>query len=457
MKKHSGVFCKGRWKGQIFIFLRWVLLILSGWLLYCLIRALAGFISLGTPLYDWQWYVVIILFLIILIIFFSGLLRRRPGSRGTKLGLLLLSLWMVLGYFGFWQKERLLPSRADKIKISYWTGTGIIRAPDRALDDLQTTSGSLYISIGENEFNGEYTPNIVKGLRQLASHEIKVYLAPRASDYVCVPVLDEWMRNVRNTATLVQKERLKNVIGIIGDFEKPCRLPLDYWGLQQETMAPAVKKLEQFKAEMAKNHPSLDLGVTAFWTLYLDGVDGDPDLSILSRCPANFPGSWDFINIMAYSSFFPSPWRAYYMYLVERIMSQRYRNNPPSYLIGLVGSAGPGEPLMGYDDLLRDARISRALSAREVVVYRLDSALTDFGDDFVVRLDSAVNDVPPEFIVDVPFSRPVSLLVYGVLVADSFQDARGWRGLLILVWAIMSGLVIYLTPAERSGRHSPVI
>ncbi len=449
MKKQGRAFGKSHWAGHTFIVLRWVLLILSGWLLYCLMRALADFISLGAPLYDWQWYLVIILFNIIFMILVSGLLRRHPISRGLKPGFLLLSIWMVVGYFGFWWKESLLPSRADKIKISYWTGTGIIRAPEKVLDDLHATSGSLYISIGENEFNGEYTPNLIKGLRRLASHEITVYLAPRASDYVCVPVLDEWIRNVHHTANLVQKEDLKNVTGIIGDFEKPQHLPLDYWGLSRKTVNPAVKKLEHFKSEMAKSHSSLSLGVTAFWTLYLDGIDGDMDLSILSRCPADFPGDWDFRNVMTYSSFFPSSWRAYYMYLVERMMSRRNGGKPLSYLIGLVGSAGPGEPLMGYDDLVQDARISRALCAGEVVVYRLDTALKDFGDDCVGRLDSAVNNTPDEFIVYIPFSRPVSLMVYGVLVADSFLDVRSWKGLLLLVWAILSGFVIYLTVAER--------
>ena len=440
MKKHQGAICKLIPRGHIFIVIRWMLLSLLGWLLYCLTRGLVAFISLGAPFHDWQWYIAVILFLILILARLLGLL---PPSSWIKGGIVLLSIWLVAGYFGFWLKGKLLPAKADKIKISYWAGSGIIRAPDRVLNDLHAASGSLYISIGENEFDGEYTQALVNGLRRLSSHDIMIYLAPRASNYVCVPVLDEWIANVRKTANLVQREDLKNVIGIIGDFEKPYHLPMDYWGLYRETLAPAVKKLENFKAEMKTNHPSLNLGVTAFWTLYLDRVDGDQDLAILSRCPVDPPGGWDFINCMTYSSFFPQSWRAYYMYLVERMINRRYPTRSPSYLIGLVGAAGPGEPLMSFDELLRDARLSRSLGIREVVVYQITPALRDFGDDFVQRLDAAVNDAPPDLIVDVPFARPVSLLFYGVLVADSILDVRGWMVFLIFVWIALSGFLVY--------------
>ena len=54
--------------------------------------------------------------------------------------------------------------------------------------------------------------------------------------------------------------------------------------------------------------PELQIGVTAMWPQYVDVLDGDTDLALLLRSPVNPPGNWDFINLMTYSSYYPSDW-----------------------------------------------------------------------------------------------------------------------------------------------------
>lgn len=61
-----------------------------------------------------------------------------------------------------------------------------------------------------------------------------------------------------------------------------------------------------------------------------------------------------------------------------------------SHLIGLAGTA-PAEPELSYAELVRDARLSRALGVREIVIFLLDTALREFGDDFIRRFNADVN------------------------------------------------------------------
>jgi len=121
---------------------------------------------------------------------------------------------------------------------------------------------------------------------------------------------------------------------------------------------------------------------------------------------------------------------------------QRYKKESPSYLIALVGGAGPGEPLMGYDDLLRDARISRAMKAPEIVVYQLNLALEEFGHDFVRRVSEDVNNIPDDMKIRIDFSRPVSGLVFAVLTADAIMDIRSWKVIFLLLWIVISAFLL---------------
>jgi hypothetical protein len=123
-------------------------------------------------------------------------------------------------------------------------------------------------------------------------------------------------------------------------------------------------------------------------------------------------------------------------------MARRCPDCQRSYLIGIVGYSP--EPLLDFDDLVRDARLSRAMGAQEIVVFYLNGALRDFGDDFVHRLTAAVNGTDPDLTVRVPFSRPASLILYGITFADALLDVRSWKGLLLAAgWMVASGVIVF--------------
>jgi hypothetical protein len=157
------------------------------------------------------------------------------------------------------------------------------------------------------------------------------------------------------------------------------------------------------------------------------------------RSPMDPPGNWDFVNLMTYSSYLPQDWRPYYVYVHERAMARLYSPDRLSHLLGLVGEAMPHEPLLGFDELVRDALISRALGVREIAVFQLNGAIKVFGDDFVRRLNAAVNGIAASEKVSVPFSRPVSLVFYGTLAADGVLDAVQSRSSLLAIWVVISG------------------
>ncbi len=198
--------------------------------------------------------------------------------------------------------------------------------------------------------------------------------------------------------------------------------------------------LRELIADLHRDQPDLKIGVTATWAHFVDALDGDADLSVVMRSPMDPPGGWDFVNLMTYSSYVPSDWRAYTIYLHEQAMAKLYPRDRVSHLIGLVGGGMPGEPVMGFSDLVRDARISRALGVREIVVFQLDGALKVFGEDFVRRFASAVNDASPSVIV-LPFSRPVSTVFYAMALADALLDVHGPRVWIWIGWIVLSSII----------------
>lgn len=76
---------------------RWLTLILIGWLAYALVRALWTFIRLDAPLYDWQWYLAIIILLIGLS---TRIVWRLPRSRLAICAFAGLLIWVIVGYGG---------------------------------------------------------------------------------------------------------------------------------------------------------------------------------------------------------------------------------------------------------------------------------------------------------------------------------------------------------------------
>ncbi len=415
--------------------LRWLTLTLAGWLGYALVRGLWALVHLGAPVCDWLWYVPAIALWVGLPASFA---LRPPQSMFLIFAALLILT--LAGYNGLGQIVYLNSGDAPRVPISFWAFSDFCHTPEAILQDLQASGGYIYLATGDYPFDVERSQSLADGLRRLADHDIQVYLVPPSPDFLSSPVVRQWSDSVRTVAALVRREGLTNVRGLIGDAEPPLNQPMDVWGVERASFDRAMSGLHDLIGEMHREYPELSIGVTATGAHYLDGLDGDPDLAVLMRSPVDPPGGWDFLNVMTYSSYLPSDWRAYYVYLVEHGMARRYPTGQVSHLIGLVGGGFPHEPLLDFDDLVRDARLSRALGVREVVVFQLDGALRQFGDDFVRRLNDAVNGVPSELTI--PFSRPVSLLVYGVAVADALLDVRGPWGWAWIVWAIACVVII---------------
>jgi hypothetical protein len=103
----------------------------------------------------------------------------------------------------------------------------------------------------------------------------------------------------------------------------------------------------------------------------------------------------------------------------------------------------PGEPVISFEELVRDVRISRALGVREIAVFQLDGALQVFGDDFVRRLHEAVNGEEAIGPVNIPFARPVSMLFYGIAVADALLDGLRSQTWLFGLRLAVSGMLMW--------------
>ena len=420
------------------VIIRWLILTLAGWLGYALVRGVWAIVYLGAPLYDWTWYIPVIALLLGVPMYVAGLL---PRSRTILFLTVVLLAWVVVGYNGFGQVVSLQPGNAAQIPISFWAYSDLRNIPESALRDIQAAGGRIYLDAGPGPFEGERGQTLAAELQRLADYNIQVYLAPPASNFLSAPVQREWVASAQDTAAFIRRAGLTNVRGLIGDAELPLNGTLDILGADQANFAKAVSGLRDGIATLHNQYAGFEIGVTAISIQYLDGLDGDSDLSLLMRSPVDPPGGWDFINVMTYSSYYPPTWRGYYVYLVERAMARRYPARPISHLIGLVGGGFPHEPLLDFDDLVRDARLSRALGVSELVVFQL-GALNVFGHDFVRRLTAAVNGPQDNSALVVPFSRPASAMLYGAVTADALLDARGLRGLLWLSWAILSAIIV---------------
>lgn len=424
----------------------WIAIVVFGWLTYALVRGLAAIIDLAVHFYDWQWYVPLIVLLTGLPMYIlwsrsrRGKLRIRHGA--AVIGAILIS-WIVVGYNGFGQSTTLSLTDRAPIPISFWAYSDFRQTPATIFEDIQAARGTIYLDAGTRPFEDEGHAAFVTAMRRLADYDIPVYWAVPSPNFLSAPVAAQWTANVRRAAELVGQENLNAVRGFIGDVEPPFNEPFDWLGSQRDEFETAVNAYRELLSDLRHAYPDLRLGVTAMWAHYFDPLDGDADLSIVMRSPLDPPGNWDFVNLMTYSSYYPEGWRPYYVYVLERALARLYPQERVSHLLGLVGGGMPGEPIMSFEELVRDARISRALGVREIAVFQLDGALRLFGNDFVHRLNEAVNGAEAIGSVEIPFSRPVSILFYGIAVGDSLLDALYSRTWLLVLWIGGSGLLTW--------------
>lgn len=107
--------------------------------------------------------------------------------------------------------------------------------------------------------------------------------------------------------------------------------------------------------------------------------------------------------------------------------------------------------MLEFEEVVADARLSRALGVPEVVVFQLKGALDKHGDDFVERLYTAVNET--DGTVTLPFSRPASLWLFGTAVLDALFDLVMGRLWLALFWAVISFGIIWQQNKIKGTQH----
>ncbi|MFN8597866.1 MAG: hypothetical protein U0559_16995 [Anaerolineae bacterium] len=429
----------------------WLSLALIGWLGYALTRALAAIIYLGVPFFDWQWYAPsIVLITVVPLCLLDCRLRPQAKRISRRMVVILMSLliWVVLGVNGFGQTIELQPNTEPAPPVSFWSFSDFRQVPETLLRDLQVAGGSIFLSIGDVS-KPENAHALAVGLKRLAEYDVPVYLAPSLSNFLSVPVYTEWITQSQHVAELIQREQLRNVRGLIGDAESPLNMPLDWLGRDRSNFDRMINQLRDSLEQMHRQFPNLQIGVTAMWPQFADRLDGDTDLAMVLRSPVDPPGNWDFINLMTYSSYYPADWRSYYIYVHETALARLYPASRRSHLIGLVGAGFPGEPLLSFDDLVRDAGLSRALGVQEIVIFQMTDALRAFGADFVGRVTKAINTAA-QSPVTVIFSRPVSLMFYGTVALDAILDARSSQTWLWIGWLIVSSAVAWRWSRRRS-------
>jgi hypothetical protein len=411
----------------------WLVWAAGGWLVYGLGYGLWALVRLGAPVEDWQWYLAVLLLAGWALAWLGGLRRRWMGAL-----LLGIVVWLAAGYGGWQPGVTLHPAEAPPVPLSFWAFGDFADAPEGLLSDLRAAGGRVYLDTRGLEADTVEGKRWLSGLRRLEAAEVPVVLAVTASNFLSVPVLEEWQANVRRAVETVQAAGLTNLAGVLGDAERPVGYGYDWLGLERGRFAETVREQAALQRALRAQWPGLRLGVTAHWAWFVDGLDGDADLARAQRSPVDPPGGWDFVSVMSYSSYLPPADRAYYLVLVERALARLYPQARPSHLIGLVGAGMPGEPLLSAAELVRDAQLSRALGAPEVVVFQLNSALEAEGPRFVADLNAAVNREAPRTLT-APFSRLASGYVFLVCAADGWLNVVGDYGYVWLIYFALCG------------------
>ena len=222
-------------------FLRtWLGLTLAGGLGYTFLRALATMIALGTPWYDWQWYVPLTAFLIGLALQVAWSWPPPRPLRWIYVGLL---AWLIGGCSPPGLQEHLVLAGTPPVTISFWAYTDFRQMPEPVLADLRASHALLYLHAPTQTFDGDSGQNLASGLRRLAAQNIPVVLMPPASDFLSTPVRREWIARAQLAAAFLRRDRILNVRGLIGDAEIPMHAPLDLMGTHAADVEATTREL----------------------------------------------------------------------------------------------------------------------------------------------------------------------------------------------------------------------
>lgn len=429
------------------VFGRWLAFFLVGGVVYVGGIALWATIQIGAPLFDWLWYVPLLL---LPVLFLLSYCFRFSRNRILKRVYIIFFVWLLIGYSSLMPTQTLSLAETPPLPLSFWFSGRIEQLPPGLLDDLADAQSTLIIRVPlpltvEDQ---EYLVNLVN---QLAAHQIPVVFFVPASDFLSLPVYEDWLVSVEETAVFLQSAQLPNVRGVLGDAELPRVGRYTFPATTSAALQTAGGEMGIFLQEFHEVNPHLPIGVTASWPLFADQLDGDSDLAAFYQTAVDPPGNWGFVSVMNYTSYYPTSWRPYLLARIVWGMERLYPEQQPIHLIGIVGGGFPWEPVLEFEEVVADARLSRALGVPEVVVFQLKGALDKHGDDFVERLYTAVNET--DGTVTLPFSRPASLWLFGTAVLDALFDLVMGPLWLALFWAVISFGIIWQQNKIKGTQH----
>lgn len=144
---------------------------------------------------------------------------------------------------------------------------------------IAAANGDIYLDIGR----GPYGQALAAAMHRLAEDGVEVYWMPESANFLSTPVHREWITNAQQAAALIKREHLTNVRGLIGDVKPLLNAPLDLVGIAQPQFDQAASDLRKLIDDLHRDYPDVHIGVTAMWAHYVDVLDSDADLSIVTR------------------------------------------------------------------------------------------------------------------------------------------------------------------------------
>ena len=82
------------------------------------------------------------------------------------------------------------------------------------MEALRAAGGRLYLTTSPGALQGEARQKLTANLERFAEYDIEVCLAAHVSNFLSVPVYDEWVAHVPDTAAFVTDAKAANVWGI---------------------------------------------------------------------------------------------------------------------------------------------------------------------------------------------------------------------------------------------------
>jgi hypothetical protein len=372
-------------------------------------------------------------------------------DRGALIVLAGLVLLAAVSWNGFGRILTFGPT-TDRVRLSFWGNWNAANLPDDVLAALRDVDATVYVFTGEALLDDDVRDEFREAMVRYAAYDVEVVLAsvlPSHDGFVSVLNYGPYISYTERLLGFAQAANLPAIVGVIADAEPPYSV-VDPW--QRESARDWVFKengryrrwdaaeysqalwaYSAYVDRFQRRHPGLRVMVSTIQSAVFDALDGDSDLSIAYKFAAYPPNNWDVINVQLYSSDRSDKDAAYFTWQGVKLAQFVLGERPFSVSVGIVGE-GSMQGEAGFQRLVDDILLCRALGVEEVIVFTLGRGTKAFGPDFVSRLEQAVN-APSR--LEIGFSRLGSLTPYGASLWDAVVDLRGGRGLIVLSWCMV--------------------